>query len=167
MKGLQTPALVLGLLYLVLIGYIAASSSALPEVVATHFDASGQPDGWMSRAEHLRFMTVFGLAFPLVVPGIVYVIRFLPDRGLNLPNRDYWPAPGRRAETMAYLCRHSLWFASMALGFVIGIHYSVIQANRLAQPQLPTPQVLTLAGCFMAGAAVWVVSLIRYFKRVP
>ena len=35
---------------------------------------------------------------------------------------------------MAYLFRHSLWFSSMALCFVIGIHYSIIQANRLAQP---------------------------------
>jgi hypothetical protein len=167
MKIFRTPALVLGLLYLCFIGYLACSSAHLPERVATHFDGSGRPDGWMSRTEHLRFMAVFGLAFPLFVPVIVYVIRFLPDRLVNLPNRDYWLAPGQRTETMAYLCRHSLWFASMALCFVIGIQYSIIQANRLAQPHLPTPLVLAYAGCFLAGTAVWTVSLIRHCRHIP
>ncbi len=166
MKIFRTPALVLGLLYLCFFGYLAASGSRLPEQVATHFDGSGRPDGWMRRASHLRFMAVFGLGFPLFVPVIVYVIRFLPDRLFNLPNRDYWLAPGRRTETMAYLFRHSLWFSSMALCFVIGIHYSIIQANRLAQAHLSTPLTLALAGCFLAGAAVWCVSMLRHFKQV-
>ncbi len=69
MKTLRTPLLVLGLLYLCFFGYLAASSSQLPERVATHFDGSGQPDGWSSRSDHLRFMLVFGLAFPLFVPA--------------------------------------------------------------------------------------------------
>jgi len=166
MKIFRTPALVLGLLYLCFFGSLACSFARLPERVATHFDGSGQPDGWMSRTEHLRFMAVFGVAFPLFVPVIVYAIRFLPDRLLNLPNRDRWLAPGRRAETMAYLFWHSLWFSSMAVCFVIGIHYSIIQANRLAQARLSTPLVLTLAGCFVASTGGWAASMIRHFKPV-
>jgi len=107
MKIFRTPAFLLVLLYSCFFAHLAASSSHLPERVATHFDARGRPDGWMSRTEHLRFMAWFGLAFPLFVPVIVYVIRFLPDRLLNLPNRDYWLAPGRRTETMAYLFRRN------------------------------------------------------------
>ena len=64
MKTLRAPALVLGLLYLCFFGYLAVSSSQLPKRVATHVDARGRPNGWMSRAAHLRFMIVFGLSFP-------------------------------------------------------------------------------------------------------
>jgi hypothetical protein len=154
------------LLYLCFFGYLAASSSQLPERVATHFDAHGQPNGWMSHTAHLGFMIVFGLGFPLFVPALVYASRFLPDRFYNLPHRDYWLAPSRRTETMAYLFRHSLWFSLMALCFAIGIHASIIQANNLAQVHLSTLFVLALAGCFLAGTAIWGVSLIRHLHRV-
>ena len=166
MNLFRSPALVLGLLYLCFFGYLASSSTRLPDRVASHFDGSGRPDGWMSRREYLRSMTALALAFPLFVPVLTYAIRFLPDRHLNIPNRGYWLAPERRAETMAHLCRHSLWFSSMALCFVTGMEYSTLQANRMAEPHLPTPFVLTLAGCFVAGTAVWVVSMIRHFNRV-
>jgi Domain of unknown function (DUF1648) len=76
MNTLRAPALVLGLLYLCFFGYPASSSSRLPERVATHIDAHGQPNGWMSRNAHLGFMIVFGLGFPMFVPALVYASRF-------------------------------------------------------------------------------------------
>src|SRR3954468_21478203 len=110
MKSRPTPALILGLLYLCFLGYLISSAPQLPDRVATHFGAGGEPDGWMSRSSHLLFMGVFGLAFPLFVVGLFFILRFLPDSGLNIPHRDYWLAPERRSETFAYLFRHSLWF---------------------------------------------------------
>ena len=167
MKTMRTPALVLGLLCLCFLGCLALSSSQLPTRVASHFDGSGHPNGWMSRTAHLRLMAVFGLAFPLLVPAIVYASRLIPDRFYNLPHRDYWLAPARRPETMAYLLRHSLWFSPMALGFALGIHFLTIHANSLTPVHLSTPLVLALAGCFLAGTAVWGVSMFRHFNRVP
>ena len=166
MRMLRTPLLVLGLLYLCFLGFLASSTSHLPEHVATHFDGQGQPDGWMGRDSLLRHMTVFGLAFPLFVPALMYITRFLPDGLWNIPHRDYWFAPTRRPETCAYCFRHSLWFASLALCFVTGIHYSIIQANKLGQAHLSTLLVLALAGCFLAGTAIWAASMVRHFNHV-
>ena len=165
MKIFRTPLFILGLMYFCFFGYLASSSSHLPPRVATHFDGSGRPDGWMSRADHLRFMLVFGLAFPMFVPALVYLGRFLPDQCYNLPHRDYWLAPARRPETMAYLLGHSLWFSPMALSFVIGLQALIIRANGLGQARLSTSLILLLAGCFLAGTAVWAVNLIRHFKH--
>ena len=165
MRIFRSPALVLGLLYLCFFSCLAASSSQLPERVAFHFDGTGQPDSWISRTGYLREAALFGLGFPLFVPLMFYVIRFLPNQSLNFPHRDYWLAPGRRAATMAYLLWHSLWFSCMALGFVIGLHALTLRANRLAPAQLSTPLVLALGGCFVAGTAVWVVGMLRYFRR--
>jgi len=166
MKIFRTPAAVLGLLYLCFIGYLAYSSSQLPERMATHFDIRGQPDGWMSRAAYLRFMIVFGLACPLLVPAVFYACRLLPDRFCRIPHHDYWFAPARRTETLAYLFRESLWLAPLVLGLLIGAHYSIIRANSLARPHLSTPLELALAGCLLAGLAIWLVRLIRHFSRV-
>ena len=166
MKTWHAPALVLGLLYVCFFGYLDYSRSHLPIRVATHFDAHGQPNGWMSRDSLLRFMTVFGLAFPLLVPGLSYASRLFPDRFQNIPHRDYWFSPARRAETLAFLFRHSLWFASIALCFVMGIHFSIIYANGLEEPHLPTLLVLVLAGGFCAGTVIWGLSMWRHFKHV-
>jgi uncharacterized membrane protein len=88
LKTIRTPALLLGLLYLCFFGYLIVSAPQLPDRVATHFNGRGQPDGWMSRPAHLPLMAMFGLGFPLLIAGICFVIRFLPDSGLNIPHRD-------------------------------------------------------------------------------
>jgi len=166
MKRVLTPVIIFGLLYLVFVGHLTASSSGLPERMATHFGSGGQPDGWGSRGDYVRFMMVFGLAFPLFPAAICYVARFLPDRLWNIPHRDYWFAPERRKETLAYLFGHALWLAPLMAGFVIGMHLMTVRANRLAEPQLSMAMVLAMTVIMLAGVAVWLVRLIRHFKRV-
>jgi uncharacterized membrane protein len=165
MKTLSKPAFILGLLYLCFFSYLAFSVSSLPGCVATHFDGSGQPNGWMNRSTYLFFMAVFGLAFPLFLVGIFSVGRFLPDRYYSIPRHDYWLAPERRAETFSYLLRHSLWFACICVCFVIGIHFSVVRANSLALAHLSAPVILGLLGCFLASILVWVVGMFRHFSH--
>ena len=47
----------------------------------------GEPNAWMSRADHLGFMTGFGLAFPLGIIGICWSVRFVPAGCVNIPTR--------------------------------------------------------------------------------
>src|SRR4051812_3401648 len=123
MRTTRTPAILLAFLYVCFLTYLISSAPQLPDKVATHFGAGGRPDGWMSRTAHLLFMAAFGLAFPFFLVGLFYILRFMPDSSFNLPRRDYWLAPERRAETFAYLLRHSLWFACLAVCLVIGLHF--------------------------------------------
>jgi hypothetical protein len=166
MNAIRTPALVLAVLYLCFFGYLTMSGPRLPARVATHFDAGGHPNGWMSRNDDLLFMGVFGLCFPMLVPAVSYLSRFLPDGLHNIPRQDYWFAPERRAQTMAYLFRQSLWFASMALCFVIGIQASVIRANTAAQAHLSGEFIVALAVGFIIGTALWVKAIFRHFNEV-
>ena len=165
MKLLWIPVLILILLYQCFLGCWLWSGSQLPDRVATHFNGSGEPNGWMSRSANQMFMLAFGLAFPLFVVLLCYLTRLLPSGLVNIPRRDYWLAPERRKETSDYLVRHSLWFACLAVCFVIGIQYSMVQTNRLTPPRLSTPILLSVAGSFLAGTAVWVVVLFHHFRR--
>src|SRR5437762_12723974 len=108
----------------------------MPDQVATHFDANGHPNGWMSRAADLLFTALLGGGLPLFISGICFAIRFLPPVMINLPRRDYWLAPERRAETSDYIFRQSLWFGCLMVCFVGGIHLLVVAANQRSSPQL-------------------------------
>jgi uncharacterized membrane protein len=164
MKTPRTPAVVLVLLYLCFFGYLVISIPQLPARVASHFDGGGRPDGWMSRSSCVLFTAGLGVGFPSLIVCLFYLMRFFPG-GLNIPHREYWLAPGRRAETFGYLLRQSLWFACMALAFVTGLHFLVVQANRQVGPQLPTGMIVGLGACYLAGVVAWVVNLVRHFGR--
>ena len=165
MKTLSKPVFILGLLYLCFFSYLAISASSLPNCIATHFDGSGQPNGWMNRSSYMLFIAVFSFVLPLFLVGISFTCRFFPDKYFNIPHRDYWLVPQRRAETFSYLFNHSLWFACITVCFIIGIHFSIIKANSLTPAHLSTPMILGLMGCFLAGLVVWIVSMILHFNH--
>ena len=164
MKTSHIPAFILGLLYLCFLGYLAFSVSSLPDCVATHFNGSGEPNGWMSKSSYLMFMSAFSIVLPLFLIGTSFTLRIFPEKYFNIPHRDYWLAPERRAETFSYLFRHSLWFACIVLGFISGIHFSIIKANSLIPAHLSTPLILSLIGCFLSALVVWIVSMILRFN---
>jgi XapX domain-containing protein len=165
MKFFRPPSLILVLLYFVFLRVWVWAGTQLPDQVASHFNGSGEPNGWMSRSSNQTFMLIFGLGFPLFVVVLCYVTRFLPASLINLPNKDHWLAPERRNETCDYLVGFSLWFACLALCFVTGLMYLIVKANHPAPPHLSMASILGLVGCFLAGTAIWVAVLFRHFKR--
>ena len=165
---MNTLPLRIGLLVVLYIGFgvsLFESVPMLPNRVATHFDAAGMANGWMSRSTHLLFMSVFGLVFPLFLIGVCWSIRFLPAGLVNIPHREYWLADERRSETASYLVWHAVWFACLALGFVIGLHWLIVFSNQRQPPPLPIMWVLAVLGPFLAGVAAWVFCLYRRFRH--
>ncbi len=165
MKPIRSPILVLVLIYACFLGFWAWSGPQLPSRVATHFNFSGEPNGWMTRAGNQEFMLLFGFGFPLFLVFICWATRFVPTGFVNIPNRQYWLAPERREHTSSYLVHHSLWLACLAVLLCIGIDYATLEANKQAPPHLSTPLVLLIIGLFLTGTAVWVVRLFQHFKR--
>jgi serine/threonine-protein kinase len=156
--------ILLALLYAGFLGHWSWSGGHLPDRVATHFNGGGEPNGWMSRDSHQTFMLIFGLSFPLLVPGLINLSRWFP-RGLNIPHKEYWLAPERKAETFSYLARHSLWFACLAIFFVTGLQHSIVQANRQIPVHLSASFILVAIGPFLAGTALWAVRLLMHFRK--
>lgn len=165
--NIRTPILLFACLYFALIAILLITRHQLPENVATHFNAAGHPDGWMSRSSHLLFFALFGFLFPGFVVGLCYVTRFFPPSMINLPNRDYWTAPERLPQTHNFVFRRSLWFACLAVAFVIGIHFSILEANSHPRPELSLPILLPIAGAFLLGVLIWSLTLILPFRRIP
>ena len=148
--------------------YLVASVGAFPDRVATHFDWAGQPDAWMTPEGYLTWMLAFGIVFPVLVTAMVGLLpRAWPGLAfVNLPNRDYWFAPERRAESLAYLGRHACWFGCLMVLMVAGVHTLVLRAHEATPPTLPLMPFVALLVGFLLGVGVWILLLYRRFHRV-
>lgn len=153
------------LLGVILLVDLALTVPSLADPVATHFDGAGRPNGWMTRTGYGIFMAAFGIGLPLLISGLIPVIsRWFPAR-INIPNRTYWLAPERRADTLLFLGWHLGWLATLMVLFVLAIHHLILMANASRPPVLPHAPFLFMLGCFLAGMAVWTVLLWRRFRK--
>ncbi|WP_010540839.1 DUF1648 domain-containing protein [Dietzia alimentaria] len=100
-------------LTVVWLGALAWQVAVLPELVATHFDSSGEPDGWSSRASALAISVLgpLAVAFPMPLMSLL-VIRW--PQSINAPNREWWTATGPRLRRFERLLREDLWLISAA-----------------------------------------------------
>jgi uncharacterized membrane protein len=164
MKEIRAPAILLVLLCLGFLLYVSQTSSALPERMATHFEIDGQPNGWMSRSDYVAFISMFGVGLPLFVVAVVVLCRFLPDWTVNIPHREYWLSPERRSQTYDFLLARSLWLACPVVGFVGGMHYLTVLANRSVPVHLPGNLLFMMLALFLAILGIWAVGLVRHFR---
>lgn len=164
---LRLPLLILALSVTVFVGFSMCNMGTIPERLATHFDGGGLPNGWMTRTQHLIFMTLFGFGVPALVIGVCYSIRFFPSSLLNVPNASYWRSQEHYPEACQMLFAHSLWFAALLLIWSTLLNHQIMEANRVFPPHLETASVWMLIGFFVVGIALWSISLMLRFAKIP
>jgi uncharacterized membrane protein len=156
--------------FLAVIVFIAAviiGASALPERIATHFDPTGNADGWMSRTTHVAGFLVLGLAMPGFIVGLIYAIRFFPSSTLNVPHTAHWRTPANYQLACAYLFNHALWLAALNTLFFAALHACIVHANTTTPPSLPSGALGLAVGVFFTGLSLWISFLIRFFYKRP
>jgi tRNA A-37 threonylcarbamoyl transferase component Bud32 len=156
---------VFGVLYLAGVALLLGSSDALPERVATHFGFNGQPDGWMSRRAYLAFEYGFPALIAGLFAGLSALVRMLPAWCINIPRKDYWLAPERRALTGRLLRNRMGWLLCLLTLFFAGLHVLTVQANRAVPPQLPMGGLLLLVIAFFVGLMIWMALLLMRFAE--
>ena|SRR5882762_9986425 len=90
--------------------YFSSYYSELPEVVASHFNALGVPNGWQTKSAFFVVFVGGSLLAVLVAFGIPRVIPAMPSKSINLPNKQHWLSPQHLAETQAFLSMYFAWF---------------------------------------------------------
>jgi serine/threonine-protein kinase len=163
MASIRTSLIALAVLYFLFGILLAMASFQLPPNVASHFGFSGEANGWMGRTMYLVFMALFGMIFPMIPPLAGLLMGRVPTSVINLPNKEYWLAPERRAGTMAFLISQLLRLAVLELGLVIVLHQLVVDANRQQPPRMSNV-VWGVLAVFLVFMAAWIWSLIRHFK---
>lgn len=137
--------------------------AALPETVASHFNAAGKPDGQMPKGVFMIFEVV--LLFVIIGQSFLapLMIDRLPDSMINLPNKQYWLAPERRAATIGMLRNHFEWFSAGLLAVFVALNQLVFRAN-LDHENFSGRAATVILGVFLTFVVVWLIILLRKFK---
>lgn len=153
---------------LVLAGaFVKSTSAGLPAVVASHFGPGGVANGFMGKGTYEVFMLVLVIGVPTLVAFSTRLLRVMPPELINLPHRQYWLAPERRAATLESLSSLTLWFAMVLAVFLSYCHWLVVQAHATQPPELPEICFFAGLGFFSAFTLAWVFILFRRFGRPP
>lgn len=147
--------------------FVLGTSQSLPNVVASHFDSSGNANGFMPRSVYVWFMLVIVALVPLVLALVPLRAFRNPNTRINLPNREHWLAPERRTETIETLSQQAVRFSTMLLAFLCYAHWLVIQANKTAPPNLSSRWFIGGLVVFLVATLFWAVSFIGRFRNVP
>ncbi len=147
--------------------YVWSSSSALPPVAASHFNAAGQADAYMPSTIYRNIMVGLVLGLPLLVVFLPNALIRRASAAINLPHRDYWLAPERRAQTIDSLCKMSYGFGFLLVGFLSYTHRLVIRANQMVPPGFPSEWFISGLIVFIGCVIMWMYLHLRRFFSVP
>src|ERR1700720_60072 len=78
----------------------------LPEVLGSHFAGNGAVNGWQSKAAFFTTELSVVVLAAVVGFGIPRILGAMPVSLINLPNKEFWLSPERRAETLGCLQMH-------------------------------------------------------------
>ena len=152
------------LVLLLILGALAAQCvyyyPLLPEHVASHFGAGGQPNGWSSRTGFFVFYFIIlaVLAFAMFV--LPQLLRYFGATAINIPNREYWLLPEHREQAYAMLANEMAWFGNAILAFLLCVMQLVFEAN-IRGAALDEARFLTLLAIFFGFVIFWLIRLYR------
>jgi len=163
----RLPLLVLILLLALAAMHISYFASRLPPTVASHFNGAGTANGWMSRESFLLtygiLMVVLTTPFLLLGP----LLKIVPDRFVNLPNKAHWLHPSRRAQTHDYLQQWALWFCNVTVGFHIFTMHQAIRTNLEPVQRLSSASWTSFIVFLCFLVAMITALLVRFRKPRP
>lgn len=141
--------------------------SQLPEVVASHFDRWGRPNGWQPKSSFFTVFLATTVLAAFLVFGLSGLIRVMPVQLINLPNKRYWLGPEQRESTLDYLSSYFAWFGC-AVFLVIFFAFDYAVRSNLHPGHPPSSAhlwfpLITFLGLTLVGTS----RLLIRFTRPP
>jgi uncharacterized membrane protein len=162
----STPRLLALGLWVIIGAHVATLWSDLPPLMASHFGASGLPNGWMSRDSFFMTMGVVGGGTTALLMLLPLLFRALPTELINLPNKEYWLSRERRGETLDRLAAFMAWFG-FATAALLALVLELAVAANLAQTPLDNATFIVGMALYVAALLVLVVATFRAFRMPP
>ena len=147
--------------------FVWFTSRSLPNLVASHFGAHGIPNGFMRRDPYVIVIICLCIALPLLVTVPLNFALRNPDMMINVPHREYWLAPQRRADTVDFVRRQMTRFGLALLAFICYVHWLVVKANEQIPPRLSSVAFVSALVMFAGFVTVWMAIFFNRFRNPP
>lgn len=135
----------------------------LPEMMASHFNGAGEPDGWMSKRNFFLLEGVILLVIILEFTLLPWLIGKMPDSMINMPNKQFWFAEERRAETLSVIRNSFEWFSISLLALFTAVNQLVFRAN-INRENLLSAEMWLILGAFLIFVILWLIKFTRQFR---
>lgn len=138
----------------------------LPPVVASHFDAMGNPNGYQTKG---AFIIVF---FPvmLIPNGLFALFYFLvgrvPDERMNLPHKAEWLSTPENRALLHQKLRSSLVETALFLNLALLFGVQSIYQQNVPRPAVHIPFLIGLA-MILGGVLTLAIRSLFLFRRPP
>ena len=164
MSGTRIPRILFFAIVLAAIVQCVHDFPLLPDRMASHFAASGIPNGWMTKPQFFIAYALLMLPAAALEFWVSHRIANKPDAKLNLPNKEYWLAPERRVQTFAYFESFFAWYGCVFLFVLVFAMGLAMRANLETPPQLPTGRIVSVIAGFVLYNVAVVIAMFRRFS---
>jgi uncharacterized membrane protein len=162
---MRLPQIALVVVFAIAAVQIAYYYPQLPAVVASHFDASGAPNSWTPKSSFFGLFCLIYILYAALFWVLPHLIIVMPPSLINMPNKDYWLAPGRREFTAHAIGDLMLWFGVALTAFLIAVCQLAILANLPGHSGNLGPAIWWLFAIFLAFAFAWLARFALWFRR--
>lgn len=139
----------------------------LPVRVASHFNASGAADGWMSKDTHLLLAAGLFVGMTAMFALIGASMRRLPARWISLPNRDHWLSGPRAERTRSELAAWCYGFGALLNLFLAAVFQLVYLANLRDPPALDSTVMVICLVAYIGLSLAGLIAMITRYARTP
>ena len=147
------------------IGLVIWQWPRLPDRVASHFNAAGVADGWMSRDAHLILAVGLFAGMTAMFGLIGASMRRLPARWISLPKRDHWLSGDREEQTRRELAVWCHGFGALLNLFLAVVFQLVYLANLRDPPALDSRVMLACLVGYVGLSLAGVIAMISRYSR--
>jgi len=167
MQDARLPKLIFVVLAVGAAIYFSTYYAQMPDVVASHFNGRGFPNGWQSKPAFFGLFAAVSVLIVIIGFGIPRIIASVPPRLINLPNKQYWLAPEHLAETMTFLNAYFAWFGCAVFLIMILTFDYAIQSNLHPDNRPDVSRMWYILVGFLAFVLVWIIRMFAHFNRLP
>ncbi len=165
MQDARLPKVVFAVLAVGAAIYFSTYYAQMPDVVASHFNGRGVPNGWQTKPSFFGLLAAVSVLIAIIGFGIPRIIASVPPQLINLPNKQYWLAPEHLAETMAFLNAYFAWFGCAVFLIMILTFDYAIQSNLHPDHRPDVSRMWYILAGFLVFMAVWLARMFARFSR--
>ncbi len=139
---------------------VALVWSELPETMASHFGAGGRPNDYMSKVPFFWLLAASAGGSVAIVFAAAGMLKRLPARWINIPNRDYWLATDERREVaMNRIAAPMAWIGLLTAALLAVAVEFTIEANLEQSHFANDVFIVMMVGYLLLVAAItiWMV----------